>query len=233
MDKIRPVTTLFLLMSADGKISTGDTDGLDFDRDLPAIPGVAEGLFQYYEMEKNTDLCSLNSGRVMAKMGANNKWSGHAKLPLSFVFIDNKPHLDLTGIDNYVKVSKKLIIVTTNDNHPAFWKRAAGNLEILQYSKQIDFADMFRRLKTEFGIERITIQSGGSLNGAFLKLGLIDHISLVVAPLFVGGKNTPTAADGEGIHSVRELHRISPLSLTECKVLQNSYIHLKYDVLRR
>lgn len=40
----RPVTTLFMLMSVDGKISTGATDNLDLDRDLPKIAGVQEGL---------------------------------------------------------------------------------------------------------------------------------------------------------------------------------------------
>ena len=36
----RPVTTLFMLMSVDGKISTGSTDELDVDRDFPEIPGI-------------------------------------------------------------------------------------------------------------------------------------------------------------------------------------------------
>ncbi len=40
----RPITTLFMLMSVDGKISPGAADGLDFDRDLPRIAGVKEGL---------------------------------------------------------------------------------------------------------------------------------------------------------------------------------------------
>jgi len=31
-------------MSVDGKISTGATDNLDLDRDLPKIAGVQEGL---------------------------------------------------------------------------------------------------------------------------------------------------------------------------------------------
>lgn len=44
----RSVTTLFMLMSVDGKISTGSTDELDVDRDFPKIPGVKEGLHQYY-----------------------------------------------------------------------------------------------------------------------------------------------------------------------------------------
>ena len=58
-------------MSLDGKISTGATDGFDMDLDLPRIPGVREGLHQYYDAEQHTDLWSLNTGRVMAKIGAN------------------------------------------------------------------------------------------------------------------------------------------------------------------
>ena len=67
----RPVTTLFMLMSVDGKISTGATDNLDLDRDLPKIAGVQEGLHQYYEIEQTTDLWSLNYGRVQEKLGVN------------------------------------------------------------------------------------------------------------------------------------------------------------------
>ena len=59
--KIKPSTTLFMLMSVDGKISTGAVDELDVDRDFPRINGVKEGLYQYYEIEKTTDLWSLNS----------------------------------------------------------------------------------------------------------------------------------------------------------------------------
>ena len=67
----RPITTLFMLMSVDGKISTGATDEMDVDKDFPNISGVREGLHQYYEIEQTTDLWSLNTGRVQAKMGVN------------------------------------------------------------------------------------------------------------------------------------------------------------------
>ena len=35
----RPETTLFMLISVDGKISTGDTDVMDVDQDYKNIPG--------------------------------------------------------------------------------------------------------------------------------------------------------------------------------------------------
>lgn len=66
----RPITTLFMLMSVDGKISTGATDDLDVDKDFPKIKGVNEGLYQYYEIEQTTDLWSFNSGRVQEKNGS-------------------------------------------------------------------------------------------------------------------------------------------------------------------
>ena len=84
----RPVTTLFLLMSVDGKISTGASDELDVDRDFPLIPGVREGLHQYYEIEQTTDLWSLNSGRVQAKIGVNEREMPE-KTAVSFVVVDN------------------------------------------------------------------------------------------------------------------------------------------------
>ena len=36
----RPITTLFMLESLDGKISTGNSDNLDVDKDFPKIDGV-------------------------------------------------------------------------------------------------------------------------------------------------------------------------------------------------
>jgi len=50
MDK--PVTTLFMLMSVDGKISTGNVDDRDVDKDFPRVIGIKEGLKQYYDIEK-------------------------------------------------------------------------------------------------------------------------------------------------------------------------------------
>lgn len=60
----RPVTTLFMLMSVDGKISPGATDALDFDKELPHIAGVREGLQQYYDIEQNTDPWPLKNSYI-------------------------------------------------------------------------------------------------------------------------------------------------------------------------
>ena len=103
----RPITTLFMLMSVDGKISTGDRDELDVDRDFPLIGGLKEGLYQYYDIEQTTDLWSLNTGRVQAKMGVNEKPIPQ-KGPVSFVLVDSK-HLTKHGIEYFCALSQTFV----------------------------------------------------------------------------------------------------------------------------
>ncbi len=227
----RPITTLFMLISVDGKISTGCTDLMDFDRDLPKIVGVGEGLQQYYDIEQTTDLFSLNSGKVLAKIGANRPQPHMAKTEMSFLIIDNKPHLDQTGVDNFIRKSKRLFIITDNPSHPAFERRGEDNLEIIYYDGNIEFSDLFSKLKREFGIERMTIQTGSTLNSVFLRQGLIDELSIVVAPALVGGERTPSLIGGTGLRSSRELQHIKALILTGVTQLDESYLHLRYKVI--
>lgn len=219
-----------MLMSVDGKISTGDTDAMDFDHDLRQVVGVKDGLQQYYDLEQQTDLFSLNTGRVMAKIGVNDRTEKPTKVPVSFVIIDNKPHLTKSGVEYLSKWVKILYLVTTNKDHPVFQVKAENVVTLFSDGK-VDFENLFRRLKTEFAIEHLTIQSGGSLNAMLMRSGLIDHVSIVVAPVIVGGRTTPTLIDGEALHSQEELMRLKALKLVKSEVLTNSYLHLVYDVL--
>ena len=227
----RPITTLFMLSSVDGKISTGNNDYLDVDKDFPKIKGIRDGLKQYYEIEQTTDLYSLNSGRVLEKIGSNNSQKNIIKLPVSFLVIDNKPHLNDVGVNNLLKKSKKLYIITTNKFHPAFSKKNAENLEIIYYERTIDFYDLFKKLKKEYNIDRLTIQTGGTLNSIFLRMKLIDKLSLVLAPTLIGGNETSSLIDGKSLSSVDDLQEIKALKLIEVKKLNDSYIHLIYDII--
>ena len=224
----RPITTLFMLSSLDGKISTGALDDLDVDRDFPAIPGLREGLHQYYEIEQTTDLWSLNSGRVQAKIGANEKEMPE-KTPVSFVLIDNT-HLNEHGVRYFCAKSDKFVLVTSNRDHPAFNVKE-DNLYIV-FQERFSLSDALERLYSDFGCERLTVQSGGTLNGIFLREKLIDFVDIVVAPILVGGKNTSTLIDGESLKSPSELSRLGVLNLVECVPLENSYLRLRYKIIK-
>lgn len=227
----RPINTLFMLMSLDGKINSGDSDELDVDRDWCKIDGVKEGLYQYYDIEKTTDWYSLNTGRVMAKIGVNERKEKPQKIDCRFIIIDRKPHLNEKGIEYLCNWVDILFLVTDNKSHPAYrLLDKFDNLKIIYY-ENIDLTKMMEDLKNNYDVERITIQSGGTLNCELLRKNLIDYVNIVIAPILVGGSTTNTLIDGKAISKVEELNKLKALELMETHVLQNSYIQLKYKVL--
>ena len=60
-------------------------------------------------------------------------------------------------------------------------------------------------------MERLTIQSGGSLNGLFLRNDLLDYVNVVIAPLLVGGKDVPTLIDGKAISTKRRANEVKSI----------------------
>ncbi len=223
----RPVTTLFMLMSVDGKISTGASDELDVDRDFPQIEGVKEGLRQYYDIEQTTDLWSFNTGRVQAKMGVNEKPLPE-KTPVSFVVYDNR-HLTAHGVRYFCAKSREFVLITTNPMHPAFEEKEENLHIILQ--KRLDLEAALCTLREEYGCERLTIQSGGTVNSLYLREKLFDYVDIVVAPILIGGKDTSTLIDGKSLMSRDELEGLGVLKLIDCKPLQDSYVRMRYQVV--
>ena len=223
----RPVTTLFMLMSADGKISTGANDELDVDRGFPTIGGLKEGLHQYYEIEQTTDLWSFNTGRVQEKMGVNRK-EFPAGSPVSFAILDNH-HLTEHGVRYFCAWAKTFVLITANRSHPAFDVKEKNRHIILQ--EKTDLRGALVRLKNEFGCDRLTIQSGGTVNGLFLREKLFDYVDLVVAPVLIGGKDTSTLIDGVSLKNREELSGLGVMKLESCTVLEDSYIRLRYRVI--
>ncbi|MBR0478835.1 MAG: dihydrofolate reductase family protein [Solobacterium sp.] len=223
----RPVTTLYMLMSVDGKISTGAVDDLDVDRDFPAIDGVKEGLHQYYEIEQTTDLWSFNTGRVQKKMGVNEKPLPE-KTPVSFVLLDNH-HLTEHGVRYFCARSQTFVLITTNPDHPAFGVEEE-NLHIIQ-QETLSLPDALETLKRDYGCDRLTVQSGGTVNALFLREKLLDYADIIVAPVLIGGKDTSTLMDGTSLMSRDELDLLGVLKLDECTVLEDSWIRLRYQVI--
>lgn len=199
------------------------------DKDLPGIVGAKEGLSQYYALEEESDLFSLNTGRVMAKISWNDEKHDIKKLSnVSFVIIDSRPHLTARGVENLIGRSKKLYIVTTSQSHPASEIDSSG-LEVFTYEQSIDFTNLFERLKQK-GADRLTIQSGGEMNANLLRLGLIDNLSIVVAPVLVGGRDTSTLVDGYSLTTTEDLQKLRTLELVSIKQLENSYFRATYKV---
>ncbi len=122
------------------------------------------------------------------------------------------------------------MLFTSNKNHPAFNVKE-DNLHIF-YQENFSLKAALEYLYQNFGCERITIQSGGTINGFLLREKLFDFIDVVVAPVLIGGKDTATLIDGKSLISPDELSSLGVLKLIECKILKDSYLRLRYEVIK-
>ncbi|OJU45499.1 MAG: 2-hydroxy-3-oxopropionate reductase [Alphaproteobacteria bacterium 65-37] len=69
--------------------------------------------------------------------------------------------------------------------------RADGVSYIFAGATEIDLAGALETLNRELGIERIMLEGGGGANGALLRAGLIDELSLVICPVIDGSTGGP------------------------------------------
>ena len=53
----------------------------------------------------------------------------------------------------------------------------------------------------EQGIRRILVEGGGTIIAEFFRLGLVDELTMYIAPTIFGGANAPTLADGPGFQT--------------------------------
>ena len=82
-------------------------------------------------------------------------------------------------------------------------------------------------LNRELGIERLLLEGGGGSNGAFLRAGLIDEISLAICPAVYGAKGAPSIFDSSdkdaGISA-----SVRSMALASCEVLDGGVVWLRY-----
>jgi 2,5-diamino-6-(ribosylamino)-4(3H)-pyrimidinone 5'-phosphate reductase len=96
-----------------------------------------------------------------------------------------------------------------SDDYLAFLE-SRGVSYVFGGSASIDLRRVLAKLRKAFGIRRLLLEGGGKINGSFLAAGLIDELSILIAPVADGSIGTPTLFDamvGKGL--ARKLRLIS------------------------
>lgn len=104
---------------------------------------------------------------------------------------------------------------------------ADGVSYIVAEDADMDLAAMIDILVKRFGIRRLLLEGGGGINGSFLAAGLVDELSVLVAPALDGAENAQgvVAFPGGLAGKVR-------LSLIAAEVLEHGLVHLRYRTLQ-
>jgi riboflavin biosynthesis pyrimidine reductase len=141
--------------------------------------------------------------------------------PYAIAF-DRRGKLHLNKGD--VNGDRLIIVLTTNvsDDHLAELRRD-GISYIFAGTDDVDLAQVLAILKKEFAIERLLLEGGGGINGAFLAAQLIDEISLLLMPVADGVEGAPTLFD-------RIAGSARTLTLRSVARLEHDILHLRYLV---
>lgn len=176
----------------------------------------------YYETNRNYKADAYACGRVTMEGSFTGGWYPdlsqyapvHHDMDLKMDFMVD----DLTGFyavafDPHGRLGWKSNRIIDADEDPGYDKaqiievlteqvdpRYLGYLEAMEIpyifagETEIDIEEALFKLKTYFGIEKLLLEGGSILNGAFQRAGVIDELSLVVDPV-IGGKGKPLCMD--------------------------------------
>jgi 2,5-diamino-6-(ribosylamino)-4(3H)-pyrimidinone 5'-phosphate reductase len=105
--------------------------------------------------------------------------------------------------------------------------QARGISYIVTGKKSVDLTSACELLRRQFGIERLLLEGGGHINGAFLQEGLIDELSLLIVPGIDGRHDIPTVFDGMN-PKLKRAYRLRLISIVKRK---KGTLWLRYKVI--
>jgi riboflavin biosynthesis pyrimidine reductase len=124
-----------------------------------------------------------------------------------------------------------IIVVLTeqvSDAHLA-GLRADGVSYIFAGKQDVDLGLTLEILNRELGIERLLLEGGGGTNGAFLRAGLVDEISLVILPAVDGAKGAPSVFDSND-EDAGVPAPVDSMTLESSQVLDGGAVWLRYHL---
>ncbi len=206
---MKPKVIVNVAMSADGKIALPD-------RSEVKISG-EEDFKRVHELRNDVDAILVGIGTVLAddpKLTVKDRFVEDPKHPLKIV-LDSK---DRTPKDAKLFREGDFLIATTKKIDQDGWiKCGDGN--------KVDLSKLMKILEKK-GIESVLVEGGGEVIYSFLKERLVDEYYVFVGSMVIGGRNSPTPADGMGAQDIDD---IISLRLYDHQTLDDGML-LKYRV---
>ena len=222
----KPYIVCHMMEALDGRIDCAE---------MEKFPGDAE----YYATLAALATPTYVSGKVTAQMhyAQAGKYEAADKTPLAATAFSKKQQADgynvvvdthgtLLWESNMIN-DCPLVMVTSEQVAKEYLAYLdAKNISwIAAGTDKIDLAKVVEILNQEFQVERIGVVGGGNINAGFLKAGLLDEISIVLAP-GIDGRGGMTASF-DGLPSDTEPVQ---LELRKVSSYDNGVIWLRYGV---
>jgi 2,5-diamino-6-(ribosylamino)-4(3H)-pyrimidinone 5'-phosphate reductase len=212
---MRPTVNIFAAVSADGYTGW-----------LPADLAIFYGLVQ----AEPEDAALAGSNTILAVPGGEpdpasepDRTRFNRSGPL-LVVVDSRGRIDTWDWLRRQPHWRDVVVVgseATPDAVRATWSRR-GLRQVIAGSDRVDLAEALRRLREDFGVTTLRVESGGTLNGVLMDYDLVDEIATLVHPFAVGGAGQRTLLCGATTQEP------FPLQLVSDAELPGGLLHVRY-----
>jgi riboflavin biosynthesis pyrimidine reductase len=143
------------------------------------------------------------------------------------ICVDTRGRLRWAGGD----LDRDHLVCVVSEHAPAEYLATLREKQIsyvVAGAQSVDLAHAVDQLGRHFGIRTLLLEGGGHINGAFLQAGLVDEVSLLIAPGLDGRHDIPAAFDG----ITAGTWAATRLRLNSVDRRDDGVLWLRYDVVR-
>jgi len=203
----RPFVHLKIATSLDGKIATrtGDSRWITGEKSRARVQ----------ELRHEYDAILVGSGTVAADNPLlTDRSSRPRRRPLLRIVLDSR--LQLRADSRLARTSSEAPVLVfasaTADGSTVSSLEQAG-VEIV--SEAAGGRDLDRVL-AELGrrdIQSVLVEGGATVAAAFLDAGLVNKVTVFIAPMIIGGRDAPSAIGGPGVERISDALQLEPVEI--------------------
>jgi len=202
----RPFVHLKLAMSLDGRISLNGS--------MSTALSSEEARVRVQELRHEYDAILIGGNTAFVDDPSLTDRSGkQRRRPLVRIVLDNRLRLRIDS--TLVKTAREiptLVFTTTANVDKAKELRNAG-VEIIGSDNGARDLNFVLQTLAEHELQSVLVEGGTEVAGAFCDARLVDKITLIAAPLLIGGNAAPNAIGGKGVDKLSEALRLTDLSV--------------------
>jgi 2,5-diamino-6-(ribosylamino)-4(3H)-pyrimidinone 5'-phosphate reductase len=216
-------------MTVDGKIATASGDSKISSK---------EDLVRVHKLRANVDAIVVGISTILADDPQLTVRLVKGKNPTR-VIVDSRGRIPIDSqIMRMASKIKTIVAVTDQAPEEKIHKLEDMGAQVLVISEGkkgqnaamphgVNLKALFRRLE-KMGLRRILVEGGGELNWSLLRLGLVDELTVTIAPKIAGGRLATTLVEGDGFDEIAQGIR---LKLSKIERKKTGELLLRYRLL--
>ena len=207
----RPFVAIKVAMSLDGKIGTitGDSQWITGEKARQFV----------HRLRDHTDVIMVGIGTVLKdnpRLTARIE-DGGGKDPVR-VIVDSTARLPIDAkVVESTSTARTILAVTEQAPLDKLKSLEEKGVEIIKLPSIQGFVDLVALMKelAKRDLTSVLVEGGGTLNYSLLSQGLVDKLFVFIAPLIIGGRQSPTAFGGSGIESLSKAWLVEDIEMKQ------------------